>query len=104
MEGSFIIAQIGTILTSDYLEVGTLSSGPSIVFIYLHMFEDSSPGVDPEISERGGWDTCPLASYLDSFDFSENSIKIIQNFIEKGVAMTPRSTPKSALAHSVQEV
>ena len=89
MEGSFIIAQIGTILTSDYLEVGTLSSGPSIVFIYLHMFEDSSPGVDPEISERGGWDTCPLASYLDSFDFSENSIKIIQNFIEKGVAMAP---------------
>ena len=52
MEGSFIIAQIGTILTSDYLEVGTLSSGPSIVFIYLHMFEDSSPGVDPEISEK----------------------------------------------------
>ena len=89
MEGSFIIAQIGTILTSDYLDVGTLSSGPSIVFIYLHMFEDSSPGVDPEISERGGWDTCPLASYLDSFDFSENSIKIIQNFIEKGVAMAP---------------
>ena len=89
MEGSFIIAQIGTILTSDYLEVGTLSSGPSIVFIYLHMFEDSSPGVDPDISERGGWDTCPLASYLDSFDFSENSIKIIQNFIEKGVAMAP---------------
>ena len=89
MEGSFIIAQIGTILSSDYLEVGTLSSGPSIVFIYLHMFEDSSPGVDPEISERGGWDTCPLASYLDSFDFSENSIKIIQNFKEKGVAMAP---------------
>ena len=89
MEGSFIIAQIGTILTSDYLEVDTLSSGPSIVFIYLHMFEDSSPGADSEISEKGGWDTCPLASYLDSFDFSENSIKIIQNFKEKGVAMAP---------------
>ena len=28
-----------------------------------------------------------LASYLDSFDFSENSIKIIQNFKEKGVAL-----------------
>ena len=53
-EGSFISAHIGTILTLDYLEVGTLSSGPSIVFIYLHMFEDSSPGVDPEISEKGG--------------------------------------------------
>ena len=69
------------------MEVGTLSSGPSIVFIYLHMFEDSSPGADPEISEKGGWDTCPPASYLDSFDFSENSIKIIQNFKEKGVAL-----------------
>lgn len=87
MEGSFISAHIGTILTLDYLEVGTLSSGPSIVFIYLHMFEDSSLGVDPEISEKGGWDTCPLASFLDSFDFSENSIKIIQNFKEKGVAL-----------------
>ena len=21
------------------------------------------PGVDPENSEKGGWDTCPLASY-----------------------------------------
>ena len=89
MEGSFISAHIGTILTLAYLEVGTLSSGPSIVFIYLHMFEDSSPGVDPEISERGGWDTCPLARYLDSFDFSENSIKIIQNFKEKRVAVAP---------------
>ena len=87
MEGSFISAHIGTILTLDYLEVGTLSSGPSIVFIYLHMFEDSSLGMDPEISEKGGWDTCPLACYLDSFDFSENAIKIIQNFKEKGVAL-----------------
>ena len=87
MEGSFISAHIGTILTLDYLEVGTLSSGPSIVFIYFHMFEDSSLGMDPEISEKGGWDTCPLASYLDSFDFSENAIKIIQNFKEKGVAL-----------------
>ena len=84
MEGSFISAHIGTILTLDYLEVGTLSSGPSIVFIYLHMFEDSSPGVDPEISEKGGWDTCPLAGYIETFYCSESSIKIIQNnFKEK---------------------
>ena len=89
MEGRFISAHIATILTLDYLEVGAFSSGPSIVFIYLHTFEDSSPGVDPEISERGGWDTCPLASYLDSFDFSENFIKMIQNFKGKGVAVAP---------------
>ena len=54
---------------------------------------------DPENSERGGRDTCPLASYIDAFYFSENSIKIlvIQNFKEKGVAAAPWPTPKSAL-------
>ena len=42
------------------------------------------PGVDPENSEKGGWDTCPLASYIETFYCSENSIKIIQNnFKEK---------------------
>ena len=45
------------------------------------------PGVDPENSERGGQHTCPLASYIDTFYFSDNSIKTIQNFKEKGVAM-----------------
>ena len=30
---------------------------------------------DPENSERGGRDTFPLASYIDTFYFSENSIK-----------------------------
>ena len=34
------------------------------------------PGVDSENSEKGGWD--PLASYIETFYFSENSIKIIQ--------------------------
>ena len=42
------------------------------------------PGVDPENSEKGDWDTCPLASYTETFYCSENSIKIIQNnFKEK---------------------
>ena len=40
------------------------------------------PGVDPENSENGGRD--PLVSYIETFYFSENSIKIIQiNFKEK---------------------
>ena len=29
-------------------------------------------GADQENSERGGRDTCPLASYIDTFCFSEN--------------------------------
>ena len=42
------------------------------------------PGVDPENSEKGGWDTCPLASYIGTFYYSDSSIKIIQNnFKEK---------------------
>ena len=42
------------------------------------------PEVDPENSEKGGWDTCPLAGYIETFYCSENSIKIIQNnFKEK---------------------
>ena len=27
-------------------------------------------GAGPENSERSGWDTCPLASYIDNFYFS----------------------------------
>lgn len=40
---------------------------------------------DPENSERGGWDTCPHASFLldTFFYFSEKSVKIIQNFKKK---------------------
>ena len=42
------------------------------------------PEVDPENSEKGGWDTCPLASYIETFYYSQSSIKIIQNnFKEK---------------------
>ena len=42
------------------------------------------PEVDPENSEKGGWDTCPLAGYIETFYYSESSIKIIQNnFKEK---------------------
>ena len=35
------------------------------------------PGVqDPENSEKGGWDTCPLASlYIETFYCPENSKK-----------------------------
>ena len=35
----------------------------------------------------------PLPIILVSFDFSENSIKMIQNFKEKGVAMAALSPP-----------
>ena len=35
------------------------------------------PGVDPENSEKGGWDTCLLASYIETFYRYENSIKTI---------------------------
>ena len=41
------------------------------------------PGVDPENSEKGGWDTCPLASYIEMLHFSENSIKIIQKNVKE---------------------
>ena len=35
-------------------------------------------------SEKGGWDTCTLASYIGTFYCSENSIKIMRNkFKEK---------------------
>ena len=46
------------------------------------------------------WTTCPLASYIDNFYFSENSVKIIQNFKEKEAAMVTLGypyTPKSTL-------
>ena len=46
----------------------------------------SPPRADPKNSERGGRDTCPLTSYIDSFYFSENSLIIIQNFKKKMAA------------------
>ena len=46
-------------------------------------------GVNPENSERGG----PLANHIVTFYFSENSIKIIQNLKEKGVAAAPFAHP-----------
>ena len=50
----------------------------------MNSFYQQQPGVDPKNSEKGGWDTCPLASYMETFYCSENSIKIIQNnFKEK---------------------
>ena len=41
------------------------------------------PEVDPENSEKGGWDTCPLASYIETFYCSESPIKIIQNNLKE---------------------
>ena len=35
----------------------------------------------------GGRDACTLASYIDAFYFSENSVKKNQNFGEKGVSL-----------------
>ena len=58
----------------------------------LNSSYQQQPGVDPRNSEKGGWDTCPLASYIETFYCSENSIKIIQNnFKEKRppLARTP---------------
>ena len=50
----------------------------------MNSFYQQQPGMDPENSEKGGWDTCPLVSYIETFYCSENSIKIIQNnFKEK---------------------
>ena len=43
------------------------------------------PGVDPENSEKGGWDTRPLASYVETFYCSENSL---QNNIYKIISRT----------------
>ena len=40
-------------------------------------------GAGPENSERSGWDTCPLASYIANFYFLRTSTKIIQNFKRK---------------------
>lgn len=50
-------------------------------------------GGGPENSERGGRETCPLAIYLATFEFSENSTKTIQNFKEKGMAAAPSVNP-----------
>ena len=58
-----------------------------------HQRPSRSAGADSECSERGGLDTCPLASYIDNFYFSENSVKIIQNFKEKGAVTVPLDYP-----------
>ena len=50
----------------------------------INSFYQHLPGVDPENSEKGGWETCPLASYIETLYCSGNSITIIQNnFKEK---------------------
>ena len=52
-----------------------------------------SPEADPENSEKGDQDSYPHASYIDIFYLSEKSIKITQNFKEKGVAAAPSAHP-----------
>ena len=54
----------------------------------------SEAGADPENSERGDQAPFPLASYTNTFYFSDNSIKILQNFKEKGVARAPSTHPQ----------
>ena len=38
-----------------------------------------------------------LASYIDTFYFSENSLQLKENFKEKGVAATPSAHPYNGL-------
>ena len=49
--------------------------------------------MDPENSERGGSTPFPLTSYINAFYFTENSIKILQNFRDKGVARALSAHP-----------
>ena len=56
----------------------------------------------PENSERGGWDTCPHASYIhvDTFLFFCEVYKNNTEFQKKkGWPQPPRPTPKSTLDH-----
>ena len=56
---------------------------------------------DPENSERGGWDTCPHASYIqvDTFLFFWEVYKNNTEFQKKGVATAPSAHLKSTLDH-----
>ena len=49
----------------------------------------------PENSERGGWDTCPHASYIhvDTFLFFCEVYKNNTEFQKKGVAAAPSAHP-----------
>ena len=59
-------------------------------------------GADIENSERDGRDTCSFTSYIDKLYFAEISIKIIQNFKEKGVAAAPSAKPYRGVARIFQ--
>ena len=49
---------------------------------------------DPENSERGGRDTFPLVSYIDTFYFSKNSIKkVIRSLQRKRGGCSPLGPP-----------
>ena len=54
-------------------------------------------GVNPENSAKGGWDTCPPASYIETFYCSENSTKINKYKIISRKKGPLWPTPKSAL-------
>ena len=44
-------------------------------------------GVDPENSAKGGWD--PLTSYIETFNFSEDSIKFQGKKVPFGPLLNP---------------
>ena len=44
-----------------------------ISFLFSWLKRENYTEVNPENSERGGQDSCPLTSYIDTCDFSENS-------------------------------
>ena len=52
-------------------------------------------GVDPENSEKGGWDTCPLASYTEMFIVLKILSKYYKIISKKKGPLWP--TPKSTL-------
>ena len=52
-------------------------------------------GAGPENSERSGWDTYPLTSYIYTFYFSENFYKNNTKLSKKKELLRPpRPTPK----------
>ena len=57
--------------------------------------------MDPENSEKGGLDPCPLAGYIETFYCSANSIKILQiNLKEKKAPFSPTLNPPLLLLYN----
>ena len=63
--------------------------------IVIACSDGKKTGADPENSERSGWQTCPLSSYIDTFYFSKNFYKNNTKLSKKkGWLRPPRPTPK----------